>query len=165
MLLEVVVCRGTYLKSVHRSYFRPRFFHLICAPRQTLGWSNQEEWDGRCVLHGWERWETQTGFWWGNLKVRVFGRPRDIKIVLQEIDCEEDPWTGSIWPRTGTSDGLLWRRQWTFGSHKMREIYWLVEEVLASDEGLCSLELVCSFVSSFVCWLVCRSVRSSLMII
>ena len=50
--------------------------------------------------------------WWGNLRERVFGRPRlrwedNIKMVLQEIDWVEGAWTESIWPRTGTSDGLL----------------------------------------------------------
>ena len=159
MLLEVVVCGGTYLKSVHRRYFSPRVFHFICTSRQTFGRANQEEWDGRCMLHGWERGEVQTGFWWGNLEVRAFGRPRrwwedNIKMVLKEIDWGEWAWIGSIWPRTGTSDGLLWRRQWTFGSHKMREIYRLVEELLASQEGLCSVEFVRSFVRSSVGWLV-----------
>jgi len=28
MLLEVVVCRGKYLKSVHRRYFRPGVYQL-----------------------------------------------------------------------------------------------------------------------------------------
>jgi hypothetical protein len=33
-------------------------------------------------------------------------------------------------------------RWWTFGFHKMRWIPWLVEDVLASQEGLCSMKLV-----------------------
>jgi len=32
-------------------------------------------------------------------------------------------WTGLIWLRTGTSDGLLWTRWWTFEFHKMWEIF------------------------------------------
>jgi hypothetical protein len=36
----------------------------------------------------------------------------------------------------GTSVGLLWKPQWTFGFHKMRGISWLSEELLASQEAL-----------------------------
>jgi hypothetical protein len=67
------------------------------------------------MLHGWERREVQTGFWWGYLKERAFGRPRwwwedNTKMVLQEIDLGEGAWTGSMWPKIGASDGLLWWR-------------------------------------------------------
>jgi len=43
------------------------------------------------------------------------------------------------WSATG---GLLWVRWWTSGFHKMWGISWLAEELLASQEGLCSMELV-----------------------
>jgi hypothetical protein len=33
-------------------------------------------------------------------------------------------------------------RWWTFGLHKMRGISWVAEDILASQEGLCSMELV-----------------------
>ena len=33
-------------------------------------------------------------------------------------------------------------RKWTFGFHQMRRNSWLAEELLASQEGLCSMELV-----------------------
>jgi hypothetical protein len=32
--------------------------------------------------------------------------------------------------------------EWTFGFHKIRRSAWLAEEMLASQEGICSLELV-----------------------
>jgi hypothetical protein len=41
----------------------------------------------------------------------------------------------------GTSRGLLWTREWNFGFRKMPGISWLAEELLAFQEGLCSLEL------------------------
>ena len=51
-------------------------------------------------------------------------------------------WTGSIWLRIGTGGGHLGLRQYTFGFHKMRGISWLAENLLASQEGLCSAEWV-----------------------
>jgi hypothetical protein len=47
-----------------------------------------------------------------------------------------------IWLRIGTGGRLLWVRWWTFGFHKMRGISWLADDLLASQEGLCSMELV-----------------------
>jgi hypothetical protein len=47
-----------------------------------------------------------------------------------------------IWLRIGTGGGLLCIRLWTFGFHKMRGISWVAQDVLASQEGLCSMELV-----------------------
>jgi hypothetical protein len=44
--------------------------------------------------------------------------------------------------RIGTGGGLLWVRWWTFGFHKMRGISWLADNLLASQEGLCCVELV-----------------------
>jgi hypothetical protein len=46
------------------------------------------------------------------------------------------------WLRIGTGGGLLWMRWWTFGFHKMQGISWLAGRLLASREGLCSMELV-----------------------
>jgi len=37
---------------------------------------------------------------------------------------------------------LLWMRLWTFGFHKTRGLSWLTENVLDSQEGLFSVELV-----------------------
>jgi len=44
--------------------------------------------------------------------------------------------------RTGTSDGLLWRRQWTFVFHKMRGVSRLALELLVSQEGAGTVGLV-----------------------
>jgi hypothetical protein len=55
--------------------------------------------------------------------------------------------TESIWLRVRTSGGLLWMRWWTFGFHKMRGISWVAQDVLASQEGLCSMEWVSQLVS------------------
>jgi hypothetical protein len=52
------------------------------------------------------------------------------------------PKTGSIWLRIGAGGGPLWKRRWTFGFHKIRGIYWLAENLLASQEGLCFMELI-----------------------
>jgi hypothetical protein len=51
-------------------------------------------------------------------------------------------WTGLIWLKIGTGGGHLWMRLWTFGFHKMWGISWVAEELVASQEGLCSLELI-----------------------
>jgi hypothetical protein len=42
--------------------------------------------------------------------------------------------------RIGTGGELLWMRWWTFGFHKMRGISWVAQDVLASQEWLCSME-------------------------
>ena len=46
--------------------------------------------------------------------------------------------------RTRTIDRLLWMSQWTFGFYKTLGIYWIAEEMMASQEGLCSIELFSS---------------------
>jgi hypothetical protein len=61
------------------------------------------------------------------------------------MDLQEVGWgalTGLSWFRIGTGGGYLWLREWTFGFHKMRGIFWLAENRLASQEGLCSMEWV-----------------------
>jgi len=50
-------------------------------------------------------------------------------------------WTGLSWLRTGMGGRLLWMLWWTFGFHKMWRIYRLAEDLLASHEQLCSMEL------------------------
>ena len=70
------------------------------------------------------------------------------RIILWEdnikIDLKWDgaAWTGFIWYRTETDDGLLWMRWWTFGFHNIRGIPWVAEGLLASQEGFCSMESV-----------------------
>jgi hypothetical protein len=76
---------------------------------------------------------------------RPLGRPRhrwedNIKMDLWEVGWGVQ--TGLIWLRIGTGGGLLCIRLWTFGFHKMREISWVAQDILASQEGLCSMELV-----------------------
>ena len=44
--------------------------------------------------------------------------------------------------RTGTSEGLLWRRQWTFVFHKMPVVSRLALELLVSQEGPYTVGLV-----------------------
>ena len=44
--------------------------------------------------------------------------------------------------RLESSGGLLWTRQRTVGFYKMRGISWKAEELLASQEGNSSTELV-----------------------
>jgi hypothetical protein len=51
-------------------------------------------------------------------------------------------WTGLGWLRIEIGGGHLWMRQWTLGLHKMRGIYLLAENRLASQEGLCCMEWV-----------------------
>jgi hypothetical protein len=68
----------------------------------------------------------------------------DGRIILKWT-CERldgGAWTGSIWLRIGTGGGLLSIWLWTFGFHKMRGISWVAQDVLASQEGHCSMELV-----------------------
>ena len=59
----------------------------------------------------------------------------------------EDSGIGQIWLRIWTSGGLLWTRQRTLGFHKIRGIFWLVEELSASKIG-----------STTWCWLPWRRV-------
>jgi hypothetical protein len=49
---------------------------------------------------------------------------------------------GFIWFRIGISGGLLWTREWTFGLPIMLPNSWEVEQLLASQYGLTSMELV-----------------------
>ena len=75
---------------------------------------------------------------------RTLGKPRrrwedNIRTDLQEVGLG-GVWTGSTWVKVGTGGGHLWRGWWTFGFRKMRGIFWLAENRLAAQEGLCSLK-------------------------
>jgi hypothetical protein len=48
-------------------------------------------------------------------------------------------WTELISLRIGTSGGLLWTRQWTFGFHKILGSSWVAAQLAASQEGLSSM--------------------------
>jgi hypothetical protein len=50
-------------------------------------------------------------------------------------------WTGLIWLRIGTVGGLLWMRKLTLGLRKTQGICRIAAELLASQKGLCSMEL------------------------
>jgi len=50
--------------------------------------------------------------------------------------------TRLIWLGTGTGGRLLSAWYGTTGFHMLQEVSWLAEELLASEEGLSSMELV-----------------------
>jgi hypothetical protein len=90
-----------------------------------------------------------TWFWRGNLRVwdHLEGPDVDRRIILKWIFEKWDGewWTGSIWLRIAAGGGLVWMRWWAFGFHKMRGISWVAENLLASQEGLCSMECIWKF--------------------
>ena len=111
---------------------------MICIPHQILfGWYAQQKmrW-ARHVAHMGERrgaYRVLVGKPEGKRQLwRRKGRWEDnIKICLQEIGWQA--WTGLIWLRTGTGDGLLWTRWWNFGLHKMQGSSWLAEKLLVGN--------------------------------
>jgi hypothetical protein len=62
-------------------------------------------------------------------------------------------WIGFVLLGIGPSGVFLWTRQWTFGFHKRLVIYWLAERLLASQERLCSVELLLCSVLQVACFL------------
>ena len=75
----------------------------------------------------------------------VIPRPRDRWENNTKTGLDEVGWralTGLIWLRTGIDGRCLWMWYWTFWFHKMWGILWLAEDMLASQEGLCSMGLV-----------------------
>jgi hypothetical protein len=46
--------------------------------------------------------------------------------------CKGEAPSGLIWPKKGTTTGLLWDRQWIFDFHNIPEISWLAKTLLAS---------------------------------
>jgi hypothetical protein len=63
----------------------------------------------------------------------------NIKMDLREIEWNGMDWVGLICLRLGTSWGLLWTRQYTFGFHRMLEYSWVAAQLAASQEGLSSV--------------------------
>ena len=74
---------------------------------------------------------------------RPLGKPRRIRRGNNKMDFQEGwmAWAGFIWLRIGTGGGLLWVQLWTFRFHKMKGKSWPAENLLASQEGLCSMEV------------------------
>jgi hypothetical protein len=101
--------------------------------------SRRMRWAGHVVRVG-DRRDAYMGLMRRLEGSRPLERPRcrwedNIKVDLQEVI------RGVM--RVGTAGGgRLWMRYWTFGLHKMREISWLAEKLLTSQEGLCYMELV-----------------------
>ena len=91
----------------------------------------------RCICVRLSRWYVYTGCCWGKLKgKKALGRPWCRYQDNNGMDLQQmgsGVWNGLIWLRIGTSGGLLWMRQWTFGFHKMRGISWLAKKLLASQ--------------------------------
>jgi len=74
-----------------------------------------------------------------------------IKMDLKEYDgmsCTKILWLG-----TGTNGGLLGSRQWALACHQNREISWLTEQLPASQDGLCCMELISWLIKT---WLTIR---------
>ena len=55
-------------------------------------------------------------------------------------------WTGKFYMWIKTSKALLWIRHCTIGFRKRHRIYWIFYWLLASQEELCSVELVAGWV-------------------
>jgi len=72
----------------------------------------------------------------------------NIKMDFQAVGS--GAWTGLMWLTVGTSGGLVWMRQWTFGFHKMGGISWLTEKRLASQEGLLFCGLTYLYIYIFI---------------
>ena len=116
----------------------------ISVPLQIFfSWSNEEEWDGQSTWYVWCRAEVLVGIWLGNLREGPLGRRRH-KMTLKWIFKNGDGvgvWAGFIWHGIGAGGGLLWTQWWTFGFNRRRGISSLGEELLASQERLCYMEL------------------------
>jgi hypothetical protein len=64
---------------------------------------------------------------------------RILKLIFKKWDVGAQ--AALLCLRIKTSDVRLSMRQGTFGFHKIRRIYWLVEDLIASQKGLCYIEL------------------------
>jgi hypothetical protein len=66
-------------------------------------------------------------------------------IKMEHTEKDRTVFTWLIWLSAGTSGGLLWNRWWTFRFHGKEGISWLAEDLLPSQEWLCSMQLVWYF--------------------
>jgi hypothetical protein len=71
-------------------------------------------------------------------------------------------WIGFKWLGTGSTGEFLWTRQWTFRAHKSRVISWLVERLLASQNGLWSMPGRPARKHMLLCYLVVRKLHDVL---
>jgi hypothetical protein len=115
--------------------------------------SRRMRWAGHVALVGERRGACR--FWRGNLRERDHLEDPGIgrRIILKWIFKKQNGvvWTGSIWLMIGTGGGLLWMRWWNLEFHKMRWISWVGEELLASQEGLSSVELFTQYTKGLIC--------------
>ena len=120
-------------------YSSPNIFHVI-----------KNEMDRACSTYGGEERCIQgiRGKIWGK-ETTLEDPGLDRRIILKWISEKWDmkAQTRSFWFWTGTGGWLLWMRWWTFGFH---DISWVDEDLLASQEGLCSTESVSQSVSQSV---------------
>jgi hypothetical protein len=72
----------------------------------------------------------------------------NVKLPVDVMQQNLTAWLLIIRPRLGTSGGLLWTRQWTFGFYKMFINSWVDEWLVVSLEVLFSVELVTEAASS-----------------
>jgi len=96
----------------------------------------------KCVLYYCHRVSTQLHLTNISISICTLEEPGiDGKIILRWIFSKGGMWvwTGLSWLRIGTGGRHLWVRWWTCRFHKMRGISWLVENWLASEEGLCCM--------------------------
>jgi hypothetical protein len=96
------------------------------------------------LWHVWGRGEVHVVFWWVNQKERDHLEDTDVdgRLILK---CIVKTWDGGmdriIWLRIGIDGMLLSMRLYVHGLHNIRRIPSLAEDMLASQEGLCSMEL------------------------
>jgi len=88
-----------------------------------FGWRNQEDWDGWGTWRGWEKEESNTGFWCRNIKES--NHVNDWRIILNWKFKKYDGRTGLICFRIATSGELWWRRLSALSFYWKLDISWL----------------------------------------
>jgi len=102
--------------------------------------SKQQGWDRRGMWHWWGTEEVHRGFLW-ETPIKIYyleDQGIDGRIILKRIlksGLGRMDWIAVAGGRH------LWMRQWTIGFNKVRGISWLAEELSATQEGLCSMQL------------------------
>ena len=112
------------------------------------------KWGGGGMWHVMETGEVHTGFWLGDLRER--GHLEDLgveeRILLKLIFKKWDGRHGLDWSDLGRGQmaSTCECSNETSGSIKGREFQWLTEDLLASEEGLCSIECVSEWMNEWV---------------